>query len=121
MTKTNIARKSLVLLAAALIAITGAGADIASSHVALSKNFDASAELSDVNAEFGDILDRDGTGRRLQKSAAETTYCNTWCQLKNSLGLTIVGFLLICIRYFFSSPRVCDSGMTKLAFPRDPL
>jgi hypothetical protein len=95
------ARKSLVLLAAVLVAITGASADVAPPHVALSKHSDASARLGDVNAEFSDILDHDGTGtgRRLQKSATETSYCNTWCQLKNSLGLTIVGFLLICLRY----------------------
>lgn len=34
--------------------------------------------------------------RRLQQ-AVETTRCNTWCKLKESLGLTIVGLLLICI------------------------
>uniref|UniRef100_A0A7S2XPH2 Transmembrane protein n=1 Tax=Attheya septentrionalis TaxID=420275 RepID=A0A7S2XPH2_9STRA len=33
--------------------------------------------------------------RYLQTS--ETTTCNFWCQLKNSLGMTIVGLLLICI------------------------
>ncbi|KAL3807946.1 LOW QUALITY PROTEIN: hypothetical protein ACHAXA_006824 [Cyclostephanos tholiformis] len=37
-------------------------------------------------------MPNDGSERLLQGSATETTYCNTWCQLKNSLGLTIVGF-----------------------------
>lgn len=31
-------------------------------------------------------------------TASESTYCSTWCMLKQSLGLTIVGLLLICIR-----------------------
>jgi hypothetical protein len=34
--------------------------------------------------------------RRLQETV-ETTRCNTWCKLKQSIGLTIVGLLLICI------------------------
>ena len=33
--------------------------------------------------------------RRLQ--VKETTRCNTWCKLKESLGLTIIGLLLVCI------------------------
>lgn len=33
--------------------------------------------------------------RRLQ--VTESSYCNTWCMLKNSLGLTIIGLILICI------------------------
>lgn len=34
--------------------------------------------------------------RRLQV-ANETTRCNTWCKFKESIGLTIIGLLLICI------------------------
>lgn len=33
--------------------------------------------------------------RRLQ--AQDVTRCNTWCKLKQSLGMTIIGLLLICI------------------------
>ena len=57
----------------------------------------------DINAEFIDI-DNDITTqhhRRLQNGSTpvqETTTCNTWCKLKESLGLTIVGLLLICLR-----------------------
>jgi hypothetical protein len=35
--------------------------------------------------------------RRLQQTVETTTRCNTWCKLKESIGLTIVGLLLICI------------------------
>ena len=34
--------------------------------------------------------------RRLQEKT-EVTRCNTWCKLKESLSLTIIGLLLICI------------------------
>jgi hypothetical protein len=105
-TTKPMARKSLVLAAVLLITIAGASAEKASPHVPSSKPFDVLTDsnyepttVTDVNAEFdkaGDILD-DGIGRRLQ-SSTETTYCSTWCQLKNSLGLTIVGFLLVCLR-----------------------
>ena len=47
-------------------------------------------EFADTNEEYNYFE------RYLQTS--ETTTCNFWCQLKNSLGLTIVGLLLICIR-----------------------
>ena len=54
-----------------------------------------------AHADFTDhnVLDR--FERRLQSSGGsttETTRCNFWCMLKNSIGLTIVGLLLICIR-----------------------
>lgn len=79
---------------------------------------------NDVDAEFADFdemmmmtnEEEVRAGRRLQSknknksggtdgssggssggSVSETTKCNTWCKLKESLGLTIVGLLLICI------------------------
>ena len=57
----------------------------------------------DINAEFIDIDNDINTQhhRRLQNGSTpvtETTTCNTWCKLKQSLGLTIVGLLLICLR-----------------------
>ena len=57
----------------------------------------------DINAEFIDIDNDINTQhhRRLQNGSTpvtETTTCNTWCKLKESLGLTIVGLLLICLR-----------------------
>ena len=57
--------------------------------------------LSDVDAEFVDFdeINQVGSGRRLQSgSTTTTTTCNTWCKLKESLGLTIVGLILVCIR-----------------------
>lgn len=52
---------------------------------------------SEVFAEFPDwyLLT---TGSVPGSSTSQSTYCNTWCMLKQSLGLTIVGLLLICIR-----------------------
>jgi len=45
-------------------------------------------------ADF-DNFDELHDGRRLQTSV--TTRCNTWCKLKESIGLTIIGLLLVCI------------------------
>jgi len=55
----------------------------------------------DHNIEFLD--DNDINHRKLQfdnggATSTTTTTCNTWCKLKESLGLTIIGLLLICIR-----------------------
>lgn len=68
-----------------------------------------------VDAEFAEFADVDFVGqRRLQSnggrnsnnsnnnsgggsSATETTTCNTWCKLKQSLGQTVIGLLLICL------------------------
>ena len=51
------------------------------------------AFADEVDAEFdADFADEE---RLLQEEVV--TRCNFWCQLKNSLGLTIVGLLLICI------------------------
>lgn len=64
--------------------------------------YEPSNHLVDVDAEFVDFDEVDeeyvehGGGRRLQ-SATTTTKCNTWCKLKESMGLTIIGLLLICV------------------------
>eukprot|EP00584_Thalassiosira_punctigera_P000713 CAMPEP_0172530000 /NCGR_PEP_ID=MMETSP1067-20121228/3892_1 /TAXON_ID=265564 ORGANISM="Thalassiosira punctigera, Strain Tpunct2005C2" /NCGR_SAMPLE_ID=MMETSP1067 /ASSEMBLY_ACC=CAM_ASM_000444 /LENGTH=557 /DNA_ID=CAMNT_0013314141 /DNA_START=89 /DNA_END=1762 /DNA_ORIENTATION=+ len=58
------------------------------------------SNLSDVDAEFADFdeMNEVGSGRRLQSgSTTETTRCNTWCKLKQSLGLTVFGLLLVCL------------------------
>ena len=53
----------------------------------------------DANADFIDFDSSSSSGqRRLQNTVTDETRCNTWCKLKESLGLTIVGLLLICIR-----------------------
>jgi len=71
---------------------------------------DADAEFVD----FDEILNNDGStfgggGRRLQSNkgggtsggssggTTTTTKCNTWCKLKESLGLTLVGLILVCL------------------------
>lgn len=62
----------------------------------------------DAHADFVDEIDR----RRLQSSnkgstggstsggssSTETSRCNFWCMLKNSMAQTVIGLLLICIR-----------------------
>eukprot|EP00986_Skeletonema_menzelii_P013198 scaffold7554_cov143-Skeletonema_menzelii.AAC.6 len=50
--------------------------------------------LVDAAEEFIDF-EVDLLKRRLQ--VTETTRCNTWCKLKESLGLTIIGLILICV------------------------
>eukprot|EP00569_Conticribra_weissflogii_P005625 CAMPEP_0171328538 /NCGR_PEP_ID=MMETSP0878-20121228/713_1 /TAXON_ID=67004 /ORGANISM="Thalassiosira weissflogii, Strain CCMP1336" /LENGTH=565 /DNA_ID=CAMNT_0011828395 /DNA_START=49 /DNA_END=1749 /DNA_ORIENTATION=+ len=87
-------------------------ATLASSAYAENKAFDAAALADDIHAEFADFpsvhydSESDAVGRRLQSnnnnnnggsSSTETTTCNLWCQIKNSLGLTIVGLVLLCI------------------------
>ena len=54
----------------------------------------------DANADFIDFDSSSSSSgqRRLQNTVTDETRCNTWCKLKESLGLTIVGLLLICIR-----------------------
>lgn len=65
------------------------------------------AEFADFDELAGDVAGSGGQ-RRLQNNnnnnggssgggTTETTTCNTWCKLKESLGLTIIGLLLICI------------------------
>lgn len=88
-------------------------ATLARSAYAENKAFDAAALADDIHAEFADFTsahydsEADAVGRRLQSnnnnnnggsSSTETTTCNLWCQIKNSLGLTIVGLVLLCIR-----------------------
>lgn len=69
--------------------------------------------LMDANPRSSTGLQNGNTG----DSTSESTYCNTWCMLKQSLGLTIVGLLLICIRlvfaafliFYFQSANSCHS------------
>lgn len=107
-------------MAAFVLALTGVAAERTSVSVSSSshlrdvldgKKFEPSI-VGDVDSEFADFDDIN-QGRRLQNKNnnnnkngggsssgggnTETTYCNTWCKLKESLGLTIVGFLLICV------------------------
>ena len=76
----------------------------------------AAPRRHDVADEFAEFDADAAAGRRLQNknggsntggsggssgggsSSTETSRCNTWCMLKQSLGLTIVGLLLICLR-----------------------
>ena len=107
-------RKLLPLAAVLLAALTGAYAEqtqprgVSSSSHHLREVLDGTKY--DVDAEFADF-DRISNHRRLQfggndnnnnnnsggNSSTTTEYCNTWCKLKESMGLTIVGLLLICI------------------------
>ena len=85
----------LLIVAVALLALTG-------NALAESMTFGRSEEV--VDAEFDSLLDSVDTDfsdfhefeRYLQTT--ETTRCNFWCKLRQSLGLTIVGLLLICFR-----------------------
>mmetsp|Transcript_32075 Transcript_32075/g.67428 ORF Transcript_32075/g.67428 Transcript_32075/m.67428 type:complete len:554 (-) Transcript_32075:236-1897(-) len=99
------ARKLLALAAVLLVAITGVNAERTTPHASskllrdvLTDTKYEPSNLADVDAEFVDFdeLHQVGSGRRLQ-STETTTKCNTWCKLKESLGLTIIGLLLICI------------------------
>jgi hypothetical protein len=63
----------------------------------------AGFHTSEIVAEFLDWDANSRSSASLQNgktgdSTSESSYCNTWCMLKQSLGLTIVGLLLICIR-----------------------
>ncbi len=61
-----------------------------------------STEVDVENGNFDKMPDSwsvaDLTNDKSGDSSSEQTYCNTWCMLKQSLGLTIVGFLFVCIR-----------------------
>eukprot|EP00573_Skeletonema_grethae_P002813 CAMPEP_0201689108 /NCGR_PEP_ID=MMETSP0578-20130828/2749_1 /ASSEMBLY_ACC=CAM_ASM_000663 /TAXON_ID=267565 /ORGANISM="Skeletonema grethea, Strain CCMP 1804" /LENGTH=559 /DNA_ID=CAMNT_0048173635 /DNA_START=24 /DNA_END=1703 /DNA_ORIENTATION=+ len=52
--------------------------------------------LVDAAEEFIDF-EANLLKRRLQNKVETTERCNTWCMLKQSLGLTIIGLLLICV------------------------
>ena len=67
--------------------------------------FDAQAEFLDLDEYDHRFLQTNnkgstGTGG---SSSQDTSRCNFWCQLKNSMGQTIIGLLLICIRCVFGS------------------
>jgi len=104
-------RNLLPLAAVLLVALTGAHAEqtqprgVSSSSHHLREVLDGATY--DIDSEFADF-DKISNHRRLQNNkdnnnnsgsggTTETAYCNTWCKLKESLGLTIVGLLLICI------------------------
>lgn len=101
-------RKWFSLSAVLLMAIASTNAEKTLPHASpqlrdvLADNKYAPSSLADdVTAEFVDFdgLNQAGSARRLQNGkTTETTRCNTWCKLKESLRLTIVGLLLICIR-----------------------
>eukprot|EP00978_Attheya_sp_CCMP212_P007710 scaffold17925_cov56-Attheya_sp.AAC.3 len=75
---------ALQVLAVGLISLTS---------LVLAEQQQGQQHLSEIDRDFDPP---DEFERYLQTS--ETTTCNFWCQLKNSLGMTIVGLLLICIR-----------------------
>jgi len=85
----------LTLVAAVLFGLTSVLADGRISPVTVSYG-DVEAEFATLDAlDTTDFSDFDDFQRYLQTT--ETTRCNFWCMLKNSLGLTIVGLLLICL------------------------
>ena len=95
------ARKLLALAAVLLVAfIHGVHAEQSPhSHSELLLRGVLDSTKYDIDAEFNDMNTQHN--RRLQNnpgSVTETTTCNTWCKLKESLGLTIIGLLLICLR-----------------------
>ena len=51
-----------------------------------------------ANGEALDFFQQELDRRYLQTQTEVTTRCNFWCKLKQSLGLTIVGLILICLR-----------------------
>lgn len=90
------ARKLLAIAALLLLAVNGINAERTSSSLGLR---DALADKKyDAHAEFADFDDVNHSRRLQSGSVTEETRCNTWCKLKESAGLTIVGLILICIR-----------------------
>lgn len=104
-------RNILPLAAVLLVALTGAYAEqtqprgVSSSSHHLREVLDGATY--DIDSEFADF-DKISHHRRLQVSpnknnnnngsgGTSDSYCSTWCKLKESLGLTIVGLLLICL------------------------
>lgn len=59
----------------------------ASLSTSIHTSVSAAEEFIDFEAEL--------LNRRLQ--VQETTRCNTWCMLKNSIGLTILGLIFVCL------------------------
>ena len=96
-------RRRLLLLVATLLAALchsgGVSAEEVPSHAELRGVL--KDNKYDHNIEFLDDNDINNSHRRklqFDNGATSTTTCNTWCKLKESLGLTIIGLLLICIR-----------------------
>mmetsp|Transcript_25218 Transcript_25218/g.37485 ORF Transcript_25218/g.37485 Transcript_25218/m.37485 type:complete len:548 (+) Transcript_25218:42-1685(+) len=97
---------ALLLAALAVAGTAGESGELRSNHIRSKvqvNNVDVGTttshaqpkSLMDAAEEFIDF-EVDLLRRRLQ-TVDETTRCNTWCKLKQSLGLTIIGLLLICI------------------------
>lgn len=90
-------KKILLILASLLVGLTAnALAEGKISLVTGSYGDEVEAEFATFDVVDTDFSDFDEFQRYLQETV--TTRCNFWCMLKNSLGLTIVGLLLICIR-----------------------
>lgn len=87
----------MLILAAVLVALTGGA--LAEAAGRLPSTLPINDEQVDAEffttSDYSDFPPDGDLERYLQTT--ETTRCNFWCQLKNSLGLTIVGLLLICI------------------------
>jgi len=92
----SILRKFILILA--VLFLSGINGERAQSPSNL-RDALADTKYDDVDAEFADFEDLiTGSGRLLQSFESTVTgRCNTWCKLKQSLGLTLVGLLLVCL------------------------
>ena len=107
-------RKSIILLLAlSLLAISGVNAErtassssrLLSNVLAVNNKYDHTTVVYNdvkINSEFDDISQvledtESRGGRRLQSSSSTTSRTSGWQALKESLGLTILGFILICL------------------------
>jgi hypothetical protein len=107
-------RKSIILLLAlSLLAISGVNAERTASsssrlfsnvlaennkydHITVVDNVNISSEFDDISQVVLENAESRG-GRRLQSSSSTTSRTSGWQALKESLGLTILGFILICL------------------------
>jgi hypothetical protein len=106
-------RKSIILLLAlSLLAISGVNAERTASsssqlfsnvlaennkydHITVVDNVNVNSEFDDISQVLEDAKSRGG--RHLQSSSSTTSRTSGWQALKESLGLTILGFILICL------------------------
>lgn len=107
-----ILRKCMPLAAilVSFLAVTTAEKRAFQSTVAKDYTFDGQAEFMDIdefdhrrlqfgNNNKGSTGGSTSGGSSSGGSATETSRCNFWCMLKNSMAQTVIGLLLICIRY----------------------